>query len=348
MLYLGIDCHRSFSYCTILNGKGQTVFRGKLPHDDEVYEDIFVKEFQEEKIAVVEAGYNWGTVYEILTGLGIETKVGNPSDIKAIASARIKTDKRDSETLAYLLKADLIPEIYVPPKEARELKCVLRERLSIVKDKTRIKNKIHNLLVRNRAFPENMSDIFGKTGRKYIDSLELEENSSYLLKHSLENLDLKTQELKDIEKYLRGKLKEDENIKLLRTIPGIGEILGTLISLELHDIQRFPNAKRFSSYCGLVPTVRSSGQKKVTGHLIKQCNKYLKTALVECCWIAVNHSSYFSHHYDRLKVGKNKKVAICGVARKMSVVIYHVLNEKRPFVDRIPEKAYKRYMYIKN
>ena len=347
MLYLGIDTHRSFSYCTILNDEGQAIFGGEVPHSDKAYKKLFLKEFKGEKIAVVEAGYNWGTVYEMLTSIGIETKVGHPSKIKAIASAKIKTDKRDSETLAYLLKADLIPEIYVPPKEHRELKFVLRERMSMVKDKTRIKNKIHNLLVRNRVLPEKMSDIFGKTGMKYINSLDLEENSSYLLKQYLESLKLKKKELKSIEKYLRGHLKNDKNIKLLRTIPGIGETLGTLILLEIHDIQRFSSASKFSSYCGLVPSVHASGQKKYTGHLIHTCNKYLKTALVEASWIAVNHSSYFSHHYNRLKIGKSKKVAICAVARKLSVVIYHVLDEQRPFIDRIPKTMFRKYMYTK-
>jgi len=342
MLYIGIDTHRSFSYCTILNDEGQTIFGGKVPHSDELYEELFLKEFQEEKIAVVEAGYNWGTVYEMLTSIGIETKVGHPANIKAIASAKIKTDKRDSQTLAYLLKADLIPEIYVPPKENRELKCVLRERQFLVKQKTKAKNKINNLLVRNRVFPENFSDIFGKAGRNYIDSLKLGDKSGFLLQHYLKELDEKEKEVKNFEKYLKQNLKESEDIKFLQTIPGIGEITSTLISLEIHTIERFPTAKQFSSYCGLVPTVHSSGQKKVMGHLIPHCNKYLKTALIESCWIAKANSTYFAYHYNRLLKKKNKKVAICAVARKMSTVIFHMLKERRGFIDKIPKNMYKR------
>jgi transposase len=342
MLYIGLDTHKPFSYCTILNENGQVIFSQKIPHDERVYKKLFLEGFKEEKIATVEGGYNWGVVYELLTSIGIKTKVGNPLKIKSIASAKIKTDKRDSETLAYLLKANLIPEIYISPKETRELKYVLRERASIAREITRTKNKIHNLLTRNKVYLEQ-SDIFGKKGREFIDKLKLEKHSAFNLKHNLNNLDEKAKEIKEYNKYLKGYVGKEENYKLLKTIPGIGDILASLIALEISDIKRFPDAQHFASYCGLIPSIYSTNKTRRMGHLIRGCNKHLKTALVEASWVAIRYSPYFGYYFNKLryKKSKHKNVAIAGVARKMAEIIYNMLKEKRPYEERVPKSLYE-------
>lgn len=341
MLYIGLDTHKPFSYCTILNEIGQIIFSGKIPHDERVYKKLFLEEFKEEKIATVEGGYNWGVIFDLLTSIGIKTKVGNPLKIKSIASAKIKTDKRDSETLAYLLKADLIPEIYVPPKEVRELKYVLRERVSIVRESTRIKNKIHNLLVRNKVYIKK-SDIFGKAGREHIENLKLEKHSEFNLRSYLKSLDEKKKEIKEYNKYLKSYVGKVKNYKLLMTIPGIGEVLASLLTLEIGEIKRFADAEHFASYCGLVPSVYSSNKKRVLGHLIQGCNKHIKTALIEASWIAIIHSPYFKYYFNKLKYkkSKHKNVAIAAVARKMSEIIFKMLKEKRAYEEKVPNELY--------
>lgn len=220
------------------------------------------------------------------------------------------------------------------PKIIRELKYVLRERLSIVKDRTRLKNKIHGLLVRSLVHPEGISDIFGAAGRKYIDSLELDGHAVYLLRHYLDMFDLKTAELKGFEKYLKTSLKGNRYTELLKTIPGIGNTLSALISLEVHDISRFPTHKQFASYCGLVPTTHSSGNKITSGHLTPSCNKYLRTALIEGSWVAVGKSPYFKQRYEQLKKRMKPNVAIAAVARRMSEIIFCMLNEDRAYTER--------------
>ncbi len=334
MLYLGVDCHRSFSYCTILDETGQAVFKGRVPHDELQYQKLFSSLKDENILAVVEAGYGWGVIYEILTGLGVEVKVGHPANIKAIASAKIKTDKRDSMILATLLRGDLIPEIYVPSEKERVLKSVLRERLSIVRERTRLKNKISNLLVMNRVFPEGITDIFGRAGRKYIDSLELEGHPGFLLEYLLATLDVRTASLKKFEKYIKNMMSENRYCTLLKTIPGIGDTLSALMAQEIHDISRFPSTKKFSSYCGLVPTLHSSGNNTYTGHLTHSCNKYLKTALIEASWSSIVHCYYLKSYYGKKREKKKANVAICAVARRLSEIIYHMLKENREYQER--------------
>lgn len=334
MLYLGIDCHRSFSHCTILDETGQTVFKGRMPHNEMQYSSLFSSLPDEKVVAVVEAGYGWGVIYEMLSALGVEVKVGHPASIRAIASARIKTDKRDSMILATLLRGDLIPEIYVPDKEERSLKSVLRERLSIVKERTRLKNKISNLLVMNRVFPEGITDIFGRAGRKHIDSLELKGHQGFLLEYLLDAFDSCTANLKKFEKYIKSIMSENRYYTLLKTVPGIGDTLAAVIAQEIHDISRFSSTKKFSCYCGLVPTVHSSGKSTYTGHLTKFCNKYLKTALVEASWSAIVHCVYLKSYYGKKKRTKKANVAICATARRLSEIIYHMLREDRKYEER--------------
>ena len=148
MLYTGIDYHRSFSYLTTMDEKGAIIGQKKLPSNGEIVD--FLKEFDEEMEIAVEATPSWYWLYDHLESEGFQVKLSHPLKTKAIAYAKVKTDKVDSATLAHLPRSNLLPLSYVPEKAVRLNRELLRYRASLVKIQTRVKNKVHTML--NRDF----------------------------------------------------------------------------------------------------------------------------------------------------------------------------------------------------
>ena len=143
MLYTGLDLHRSFSYITTMNDKGEIVGQEKLPSNGQIID--FLKEFDGSMKVAIEATPSWYWLYDCLEDEGFEVKLSHPLKTKAIAYARVQTDKVDSATPAHLLRSDMLPLSYVPEKPVRLNRELLRYRASLVKVQTGIKNKIHTI-----------------------------------------------------------------------------------------------------------------------------------------------------------------------------------------------------------
>ena len=173
MLYTGLNYHRSFSYLTTMNDRGEIITQKKLPSNGEIVD--FLKSFGESMEVAVEATLSRYWLYDHLEGEGFEVKLSHPVKTKAIAYAKVKTDKVDSATLAHLLRSNLLPLSYVPEKPVRLNKELLRYRASLVKIQTAVKNKIHTILAKNNV-SQGYSDLFGKEGMAFLHSLTLPEN----------------------------------------------------------------------------------------------------------------------------------------------------------------------------
>ena len=161
MLYAGLDFHRSFTYVTTMDEKGEILGQKKLPSNGEIVD--FLKEFEDSMEVAIESTPSWYWLYDCLEEEGFDVKLSHPLRTKAIAYAKVKTDKVDSATLAHLLRSDLLPLSYVPVRLSREL---LRYRASLVNIQTRVKNKIHMVLAKNNVDNE-YSDLFGKAGMAF-------------------------------------------------------------------------------------------------------------------------------------------------------------------------------------
>ena len=159
MLYTGVDYHRSFSYLTTMNKKCEIIAQKKLPSNGEIVD--FLKEFGEEMEIAIEVTPSWYWLYDHLEDEGFRVRLSHPLKTKAIAYAKVKTDKVDSATLAHLLRSNLLPLSYVSVKTVRLNREILRYRASLVKIQTRVKNKIHTILAKNNV-SHSYTDLFGK------------------------------------------------------------------------------------------------------------------------------------------------------------------------------------------
>jgi transposase len=192
MLYTGVDLHRSFSYITTLNDKGEILGQKKLPSNGEIVE--FLKDFGQRMEVAIEASPSWYWLYDHLEDEGFDVKLSHPLKTKAIAYAKVKTDKVDSATLAHLLRSNLFPLSYVPEKPIRLNRELLRYRASLVKIQTGIKNKIHTILAKNNISHE-YTDLFGKQGIALLHSVALPANYKLALEGYLSVLETVRREI---------------------------------------------------------------------------------------------------------------------------------------------------------
>ena len=280
-MYVGLDVHKKHTWATAIDGSGKIVREEKFPSSGDGLLD-FVRSLSKEDKVVMEASSTWTHIYDLLTDRGIEVCLAHPLQTKAIASAKIKTDRISAEILAQLLRADLIPIAYVPPKEIRELRTFTRYRACLVKLQTQLKNQVHAILARN-GIDHEFSDLFGRAGMKFLLDLQfsLSDMDWTILLSSITALMHISAEIEKISKHIASLVKEKEEVKLLMTIPGIDYYSATLILAEIADVKRFVSYKQLCSYAGLVPSVQQSGSSRRYGRITKQGSKWLRWILVQ-------------------------------------------------------------------
>jgi transposase len=262
-------------------------------------------------------------LYDYLKEKGFGVVAAHPLRVKAIASARIKTDKIDSRTLAELLKADLIPQAYIPDKEIRDLRGLVSHRVSLVHQRTALKNRIHAVLVKEGVTNE-YSDLFGKKGREKLASMKVRECSRLIADQDLELIDELNLRIKRVEKEMEEQTQKYPEIQLLKTMPGVGITSAIILLSEIGEIKRFPSPGKLCSYAGLVPSTYQSGNTTRHGRVI-QGRGLMKYALVQAAKKAVKVPGKPQDLYRRLeKKGKNK--ALVAVARELTVSIYWMLT----------------------
>lgn len=340
MNYIGVDYHKKYSHVTAVNQEGEVIESRRLDNEAEIFQE-FLREVGGRSQVVVEASRTWGVIYDLLEEMNEVESVtlAHPLKVRAIAEAKVKTDKIDSETLAQLLRADLIPAAYIPTKETRISKEMLRQRMFLVKLKTRVKNRIHVFLDRLHIQGPQGTDLFGKKGIQYLTELKLSGVDQEILREDLKLLDVLNKLVGEAEKEIGQILSNDQRVQLLDTIPGLGPILAAVIALEIDNIERFASPKKLASYAGLVPSTYSSGGKTYHGHLTPMSNKWLKWALVEGAWSSIRTSSYCRAFYERVKKRKGSNTAAVALGRRLAEIVWHVLREKRVYEERLPRTA---------
>lgn len=335
MNYIGIDYHKKYSHVTAIDEEGRVIRSKRLDNRPESFQEFFGR-LQGPCETVLEASRTWGMMYDLLEETeGIESvQLAHPQKVRAIAEAKIKTDKIDSHILAQLLRADLIPAAYIPDKQTRSYKEMVRQRVFLVRMRTRLKNRIHVLLDRLHVPLPSVTDIFGKRGTDYLRKLPPPGVDGEILRENLQLLEAFNTLIKEAEREIELLLGDNPLVKLLRTVPGLGPILAAVVALEIDRIERFASPSKLASYTGLVPSTYASGGKLFHGRLLPMSNKWLKWALVEAAWISIRTSPYCRAYFESHKRHKGPHTAAIALARRLSEIVWHVLKEDRVYEER--------------
>ena len=209
---------------------------------------------------------------------------------------------------------------------------LLRYRASLVRIQTGIKNRIHAILAKNNI-THDFSDLFGKQGKDFLVSLSLPEMYRAVLDGYLSVLDGLSQQIKVVNKRIVVSAKDDEDVRLLVTVPGVGYYSALLIKSEIGDINRFPSAKQLCSYAGLIPSTYSSGNTIFHGHITKQGSRWLRWIMAEAMGHCIGEPGHLQEFYRRLERRKGGRIAKVATERKLLEWIYHMLKERRTFHD---------------
>lgn len=245
----------------------------------------------------------------------------------------MKTDKVDARKLAHLLRVGLLPASHIPDRTTRLRKERLRQRTFWVRERTKVRNRVHRLLggQHGLSMPQ-VTDLFGRKDRAALNALSLEEQEDLLLKQQLEILDALDRPIRKLEEKIALEGEADDTVGWLVTLPGIGPILGNVMATEIDGIERCASSEPLCAYAGLVPTTSSSGDKTYHGRLMSGCNKWLRWALVEATWVAVGCDAYFGGLYRRHRArGKEANTAILMTARRRCQIVFGVLHQKRAY-----------------
>jgi transposase len=226
--------------------------------------------------AVLEATRNWWLVYDWLEEILDDVALAHPLKVRAIAEARIKTDKISADIFCDLLRSNLLPEAYVPNKETREVKNILRQRMFFVRVQTMVKNRIYTILDWHPEIVSqapDVSDLFGASEMEWLRQAVLPGQDNQLLAAELELLEILKRKISESNGMVKELARGDKRVKLLRNIPGLGPFFSVLVVKEIDDISRFRDEKKLCAYAGLVPSTYASGGKVFHGRITKTGNK---------------------------------------------------------------------------
>ena len=346
MIYIGIDVHKKFCYACVKDKSGHLLDEFRFLNTTRGFSKLFRAIGARPAKAVLESTGNlWLRLFLALEENGVEAILSNPSKTKAIAEARLKTDKVDAAMLADLLRADLIAACYVPPAAIREVREITRVRMTLVRDRTRVKNRIHSLLDRCEYPKYSGSTLWGKAGVKYLESLTLPQEDGFILQTYLSQLEGLSRLIEKVEKAIAQRAVEDEDVKLLMTIPGIDYYGAMLFVSEIGNIERFASSSKLVSWLGLAPRVSQSGSKCYHGSITKMGSPRLRWVLVQTAHSAARYDDHFRRKFTRISERRGKSKAFVAVAREIAVACFHMLKKQEPYRfvdDDLVKRKYKR------
>jgi transposase len=318
--FFGFDVHKSFIMAAAVDAEQNIVVKPrKIASVD--FEAWVAKHLTKEDEAVIEAMTGSWVTYDLLAQHVGRVVVAHPYHVKLIAASFVKTDKRDAIALAKLLAANILPEVWVPPQHVRELRSLVYHRERLVQRRAAAKNRVRGILQSHRIVGPKGMDAFS---REFWGSLELPGIDKLRAEHAIDEIEMLTRQLKQVEEELtRASASEHwvEALPYLLQLPGIGLITAMTILSAIGEIERFPSAKKLVGYAGLGARVYSSGQTQKTGGITKQGRRELRYVMVEAAWNAIKYSDLWRERFERLahRIGRQKTAT--AIARRLLVVV---------------------------
>ena len=335
--YIGCDAHKKYSVFTAISEEGEILPAKKVEHDRQKFRS-FLETLPSGSSIAIESTGNWYWLLDEMEKAGHRPSLVHAGKAKLMMGQVNKTDKLDARGLAILARNGTLPAVWIPPGELRDQRELPRMRMVLVSIRTKLKNRIHATFAKYGIMFEEVSDLFGRKGRRLLEQAldELPPETRHSVEEQLQLVDQVEQSISEAEKRISDVIKEDHNLQLLKTKTGVGPILAITIALEMGDVNRFPTGEKFTSYAGKVPRVNSSGGKTYYGKVRPDVNRYLKWAFTEAANAVVlqQHRLGDCHVlrlYWRVRKYKGHPKAITAVGRHLAEATYWMLKNNEPY-----------------
>lgn len=327
MRCIGVDLHKKMFMVCYFEGEEKSYKEYAL---DEI--SSFKSELLKTDRVAVEATGNTRYFVNAIKEYVSEVLVVNPSQFRVISDSVKKTDREDSETLALFLEKDMLPTVTMKDEQSSQVKSMANTRDRLVKLRTVLKNKIHNIL-NAHGIKSGREDYSSDKGLKKVFEANVNKAAHIELEVIVEQIRYLNEGIKKLDNEIKdrgSKLKGFENIT---SIKGIGEKGGAILLSVIGDIDNYESDKKLHAYFGIVPRVSQSGDTVRHGKITKQGSKLGRTTLVQCTLIAIRYSPYLRSFYNRLKAKKGSGKAIIATSKKMLTIIYNTLKNDWIFED---------------
>jgi len=336
---IGCDAHKHYSQFAVLDEEGRLLHQARVDHQPGAIR-TFLEAHPKGTLVALESVGNWYWIADEVEEAGCVPLLAHAGKAKAMMGHVDKTDKLDARGLATLLHNGTLPTVWLPPGPVRDQRELPRTRMALVRVRTALKNRAHSTLAKYALAPEEEVDVFSQKGRTWLRAglSRLPAETALCLAQELELLDQVQAQIVTLEARIRQAIEDTPAMQLLKTLPGVANILAVVIEREVGSIERFPSAGHFASYAGATPTVHSSGGKTRHGRMRHQANQYLKWAFIEAANVVARHrtsSGWRRKHvvelYDRIRSRKGHAIAVGAVARHLAEATYSILKKGEPY-----------------
>jgi len=321
----GLDVHRDFCEVAI-NENGRVRSAGRIPTRVAALE-VFAQSLVVGDVVALEATSGTDRIVSVLERAGVRVVVANTRKLKAISEAKAKTDRLDARTLAKLLGAGLLDEVWSPDERTRALRRLTHRRERIVRARTRAKNEAHGVLGRNLCERPPVTDAFGKAGRRWLAEQELPVDERLTLDGCLRQIDFLDLEVATLDREIARIALEWPEVLRLMTVPGVNVQTAAAFMASVGDISRFSSPRKLVSYLGLDPRVRQSGNGPARhGRISKAGASEARHMLGEVAWKVMMTPGPLRAFFERVRARRGPQVAATATARKLVVLFWHLLT----------------------
>lgn len=336
MFYAGIDLHKQSITVCVVNEARKIEKRKRLMCANEAAIVAFFKEVIQELgpfRAVVEATASYEWLIKLIEPLADKVILAHPGKLRVIAESTRKSDRLDAQVLAEFLSRDMVPASYRPTPRQRDHRGLVRQRSSIQRRITSVKNRMRRIMSNYNA---DRPDLFRKAGQEYVSSYPLSAADRICMNQLTSEWLFFLQQLKSANQALvdfagTAPIREQHQRELLQSIPGVGFVITEVVLSEIADIDRFDSQKPVVAYAGLAPGQRESAGKMKELHIEKAGSRYLRWALVEAAWQLVYRVPRWKTIYERLKKRLKAKKAIVAIARRLLGMMVAIMKSGEPF-----------------
>ena len=330
MRIIGLDVHRTFAEVAIRE-HGRVRPAGRISTTTAGLQ-LFARGLTRRDEVVLEATCNTHAIARLLRAHAGRVVVSNPLRTRAIAEAKIKTDKIDAAVLTQLHASGFLPEVWMPDATTEALRRQVSRRAQIVRHRTRLKNQIHAILHRNLLPRCPASDLFGRKGRAWLTTQSLPADERAAVTSLLRALDHADEDLTELDRDLASSILEDAGVRRLMTIPGVDFAVAVGLVAAIGDVTRFRSPQKLVSYFGLNPRVRQSGlQPAHHGRITKQGRAHARGMLVEAAGVAAKTPGPLRAFFVRVRGRRGHQIAAVATARKLAVLTWHLLTKQQDY-----------------
>jgi len=328
MSYLGVDLHsNSFTVCCRSSQGKERIATYELGRLGK-----FSKTLRKHDQLAVEATGNTAWFAEQIRDRISRVVVVDPHQFKVIRKSVKKTDKHDARTLAFFLSKDMLPEARMKSKENAQLHSLAGTRDKLVKQRTALINKIHNVL-NSHGIKYRKESLSAQKHLTKVLSFDWDVIVGVELEVLVEQIRSLTKSIRKLDDEMSEHGKNLKGHKNLVSIKGIGERSATVLLSVIDDVNDFADEDKLAAYFGVVPKVSDSNETVRHGRITKNGSKIGRTTLVQCTLVAKQYSPYLRQYYERIKRHRGSGKAIIATARKFLGIIYQTLKNDWIFED---------------